>query len=121
MQKFSTIIFLSRFLLLVILNVAIDGVFTNVHALPVCVSEASDLSSPAAVSAFHHSHCLPPEQHHDSDDGDTCINCICHATLPVQTIQLVYNPLVIRLGFFEPFKLLPEVFLPGFIPPQNRA
>jgi hypothetical protein len=118
MHKYSLVTFFSRFLLLVILNVAIDGVFKSVHAESAYEPAARDLASSCALP---HSHCSPLEHHHDSDDCAACINCICHSLLPAQTIQLEYNPIVIGLGLFEPFKLLPEVFLSRFIPPQNRA
>jgi hypothetical protein len=41
--------------------------------------------------------------------------------LTVQPLQLGYNPLILNLSTSDPFKHLPEVYLPKFIPPQIQA
>ena len=112
--------YVATILLLVLLAISVNGVHTDIHArqhhLTVTDAQAS-LSSDAA----HSCPCTPDEQHNDCDECDSCIHCACHAPLTVQTFQLRYAPLIITLSATDPFKHLPEVVLPKFIPPQNHA
>ena len=61
------------------------------------------------------------QQHADFDGCDTCINCACHAPLAVQQLVVHYNPIILSLGFSDPYQYLPEVYLSKFIPPQIHA
>lgn len=85
------------------------------------VAAADDQGSHSEVSVTHQCPCAPLEPHKDYDGCDSCINCACHAPLTVQPIQLGYNPITLNLNKSEPFKHLPEVYLPKFIPPQEQA
>jgi len=65
-----------------------------------------------------------PCNQNPDDDGlcGPCRYCACHASLIAQPIHLVcpssQESLITPL---EPFKVLPEVYLSIFIPPQNIA
>ena len=56
------------------------------------------------------------------DDHDhVCISCPCHAPLACCFTQPVYAPAISTVSSLEIFHYLPDVYLPKFIPPQNRA
>ncbi len=108
----------TRLLLLVMLAVTINGEHESVHALQNSVAAAEDQEVHSALSAPHQCPCTPFEGHKDYDDCDTCVNCACHASLTVQPLKLVYNPIIVALNTYDPFKFLPKVYLVKFIPPQ---
>jgi hypothetical protein len=120
MRKLIPLKFISRFLLVVILTVTINGMHESAHAIQSHVKMANDQSF-SESSSPHQCPCSPLEQHKDYDGCDTCINCACHAPLPVQHIKLSYNPSILDLQTFDPFKFLPEVYLSKFIPPQKQV
>ena len=119
MRKALPLTFFSRLLLVVMLTVTINGMHESVHAMQNQVVAADDQGLHADTSTTHHCPCTPLEQHEDHDGCDNCINC--HAPLTVQPLQLGYNPLILNLSTSDPFKHLPEVYLPKFIPPQIQA
>ncbi len=109
-------------MLLVILAITLHGVAESAHAM----QEWAARSDNAAVchieaGAGQQCPCAPSPEHKDLDGCDTCVNCICHAPLPMQQLVLHYSPVVRDLIFSEPNQFLPEVFLSKFIPPQNQA
>ncbi|UFS72225.1 hypothetical protein LPW11_08525 [Geomonas sp. RF6] len=106
-----------RLLLLVLLLVAINGMHQRAHAEG-CTISASSQTDP---SASQDSPAIPLDQHTESDGCDSCIDCACHAPLPVQLFHLCYIPVVTDVATAEPFKPLPEVYLSKFIPPQLLA
>ena len=120
MKKLSPLKYLSMLLLLIMLLTSANGVHDTVHAMQSQLSTAGEQTS-FATDSIHSCPCDPGEQHEDCDGCDSCINCSCHAPLTVQPFQLRYTPLIITLSSTDPFKHLPEVFIPKFIPPQNRA
>lgn len=124
MRKKIPFKFLTRLLLLVMLTVTINGVHESAHALQSRVAaedQEEAHSAHSALSAPHQCPCTPFEGHKDYDDCDTCVNCSCHAPLTVQPLKLVYNPIVVALSTYDPYRLLPEVYLSKFIPPQIPA
>lgn len=103
------------------LSVAIMGMHANAHAGQPQVAVSGDQGQDVSGGDPHPCPCAPQGPHQDSDGCDSCVNCTCHAPLTVQPFQLNYAPIIITLQWSDPFKHLPEVFLPKFIPPQNQA
>jgi len=106
-------------MLLVMLSITINGVHESAHAIQVHVTSAGEQASHSEISACHLCPCAPLEQHKDYDGCDTCVNCTCHAPLTNETLQISYNPSILKLYVSDLFKFIPEVFLTKFIPPQN--
>jgi len=118
MRKLIPLKFFSQLLLVVMLTVTIHCAHESAHAMQSHVTAASDQTSPSNLSASHPCPCTPDEQHKDYDGCDTCVNCACNASLLIHQYQLDYNPVIVDLSISDPFKFLPEVFLPKFIPPH---
>ena len=121
MRKLIPLKFVSQFLLVIMLVVTVHGVHESAHAMQGNVKASNDQSSLSQVFAPHQCPCAPLEQHKDYDGCDTCINCACHAPLPVQVFKLGYNSIILSFSTSEPFTYLPEVYLSKFIPPQIHA
>lgn len=121
MRKKIPFKFFTRLLLLVMLTVTINGVHESAHALQNRVATVEDQDMHSALSVPHQCPCTPFEGHKDYDDCDACVNCACHAPLTVQPLKLVYNPVIVALNTYDPFKFLPEVYLSKFVPPQILA
>jgi hypothetical protein len=118
MRKFIHLKFISAVLLLAMLIVTINGAHESAHAVQSPVNTASSaVEAPAADDTP----CTPFEHHQDYDGCDSCVNCACHASMPVLSFKLSYNPIILDLSTFDPFKHLPEVYLSRFIPPQIQA
>ncbi|HZV80704.1 MAG TPA: hypothetical protein VFF53_00895 [Geobacteraceae bacterium] len=113
--------FLSWLLLAVMLIAAVHGVHENAHAMEIHAAESGCTASSAEHSSPHECPCTPLEQHKDYDGCDSCVNCVCHASLSMHQFSLSYSPLVLELKPFEPFRYIPEVYLSRFTPPQNQA
>lgn len=120
MRKLIPIKFISQLVLVVMLITTINGVHESAHAMQSRISSAHEQSA-ADASISHQCPCSPLEQHKDCDECDTCVNCACHASLAVQPLKLVYNPVIADLNAYDLFKFLPEVYLSKFIPPQIHA
>jgi hypothetical protein len=61
----------------------------------------------------------PCSQENDSHCCDSaCCSCAFHCP-PVQGMQVRYSPIVIIARHGEPFRAMPQVYLPIFVPPQN--
>jgi len=119
MRTFIHLKFVSSVLLLVMLTVTLHGVHESAHAMQ---SPVNSTSSALENQAIHdNTPCTPFEHHQDYDGCDSCVNCACHASFPVQPLKLSYNPIVSDLNMLDPYKHLPEVFLAKFIPPQILA
>jgi len=103
------------------LTVTINGVHESAHAMQGFLLATSERAAHHDHSASHQCPCAPSEQHKDSDGCVACVNCDCHAPLAVHPLKLSYNPSILGLCTSDPFKFLPEVYLPKFIPPQNLA
>ena len=120
MRKQIPLKFISRFLLMVMLTVAVNGLHVCDHAMQSHVTTSDRISNPD-ISASHQCPCVPLEQHNDYDGCDKCENCSCHAPLTIQSFQISYNPIILNLCTFDPFKFLPEVYLSLFVPPDSAA
>ena len=120
MRNFIHLKFFYWVLIVVMLTVTADGVRGNAYAMESHVA-AGDEASYTETSASHQCPCSPVEQHNDYDGCETCVNCACHAPLTIQPFKLSYNPSILDLQTFDPFKFLPEVYLSKFIPPQKQA
>jgi len=121
MLKLIPIQFIARLLLVMMVTLIVYGVYECAHAMQKPLSAANYSSiTDAGISAPHQCPCTPPV-HKDYDGCDTCINCPCHASLTIQQLVLNYNPIILNLGFFDPYQHIPVVFLSKFIPPQNLA
>ncbi len=121
MRNILPINLISWLLLAVMLTATLHGVHENALAMQDHASGSGCTASSGDHAAHHHSHDPSPE--HDGDHGccDSCVNCVCHASLAMHQFTLSYSPLVTALTPFEPYRHLPEVFLSKFIPPENLA
>lgn len=63
----------------------------------------------------------PSNDHAAPDHCDSSCSCPCHAPLTAQPSLVVCVCPIDALVFFEPYKALPEVYLPKFIPPHILA
>jgi len=115
MRKFIHLKFISSILLLVMLAVTINGAHESAHAMQ---SPAISVGSALETPATHDTPCTPFEHNQDYDGCDSCVNCACHASMPVLSFKLGYNPVISDLSTSDPFKYLPEVYLSKFVPPQ---
>jgi len=131
MRKFTNPKFFSWLLLAVLLTASIHCVFENAYAseshasgvgwAPRAHATLSDDISHCQILASDQCPCCPTEHQDDSADCDSCIHCICHASLTIQHFSLSYHPFILDLQTSSPFKHIPEVYLAKFIPPQNLA
>lgn len=112
---------ISLLMLLVLLNMTVDSVCASAHPMPCHATTAGEQASNQELSAPHKCPCAPLEQHNGYDDCNACLNCTCHALLAGGPLQINYNPTILALHISDPFKFLPEVFYPKFIPPQIPA
>uniref|UniRef100_C6DYP2 DUF2946 domain-containing protein n=1 Tax=Geobacter sp. (strain M21) TaxID=443144 RepID=C6DYP2_GEOSM len=110
--------FTSWFILASVLLLLCNGVCSTAHALESLVSNSQDT---AASTADRVGAPCCPDNHHDSESPacDDCVNCLCHVTVAPQLFRLNYLPVFSDISSFAAFRLLPEVYLPKFIPPQN--
>ena len=115
MRKFTSLKFVSQLLLLVMLTMTLNAVHESAHAMQGDIKPET-----SGISATHHCPCSPFE-HTDYDGCHHCINCACHAPLAVQHMKFSYNPSLLNILIYDPFKFLPEVYLSKFIPPQILA
>ena len=109
---------MSSVLLLLMLTITINGAHESAHAMQNPVHTGS---SALEAQDLDDTPCTPFEHHQDYDGCDSCVNCACHASLPVLFFKLSYNPAIVDLSTFDPFRHLPEVYLSRFIPPQILA
>jgi hypothetical protein len=67
--------------------------------------------------------CCPIDDHGhtDVDHCLSCLHCACNAPLAALETILSYAPSLSLLNPINRFNLLPEVYLPIFIPPQNLS
>jgi len=121
MQKFRTVPFFCRFLLLILLTASIDGKFSCAHAMQRSFASAHNHESSSLVSAMHRDKKNSSDHHKHSAECNVCSNCLCHLLLPAQTIKLDYSPVVMSFCSFKPLTNLTEVMLSMFIPPRNVA
>lgn len=119
MHKFRTFTVLSRFLLLILLTASINGRFGSAHTMQSTVSPAKTCGALAIVPAMQRDKNSAHEHHKHTGECHTCCNCICHVILPVQSIKLDYNPVIMSFGSFRLIANLPEVTLSRFIPPRT--
>ncbi len=121
MRQFMIVTFFSRFLLLILLTVSINGPFGSAYAQQTSVSHAKTGGSFAMISAVHTEKKTTHENHNHTCECYECCNCLCHGILPVQSIKLDYNPVIMSFGSFKPIANLTEVTLSRFIPPRTAA
>ena len=120
-RKSIPIHFFSWVILVVVLVGTIHCGHEGTHAAPGKRAITGSLESALDLSADHQCPYAPLEHQTEDDGCDCCVNCACHAPLMTQPLLARYNPVIRELQPLEPFKLLPEVYLPKFIPPQNQA
>jgi len=79
----------------------------------------TDIRSLCAVAGSPCDHCpCSEEQGSPCCDTDFC-SCSFHSP-PVQGVQVRYAPVVVIARRTESFWMLPQVYLPIFVPPQNQ-
>ena len=85
-----------------------------------CAGEsAKDTTWGGYLSALDKQHTsCPVDEHSVPDHRDSSCHCPGHAPLTEQPIQISCSQLITPFEFPEPFKALPEVYLPKYIPPD---
>lgn len=119
MPKLLHLKLISWILLVAVLTVTIHGVCEGAHAVQDRAPALGEQGALSQLSGSDHCPCGPVEHEGDFDACDTCVNCICHASMTVEPFRLSYNPVFSDLKSSESFKPLPEVHLSKFIPPRN--
>jgi len=79
---------------------------------------ATDIRAVGAVTASPCDDC-PCSDEQGSRCCDTDFCCCAFHCPPVQGVQLSYAPVVMVARHAESFWMLPQVYLPIFVPPQN--
>jgi hypothetical protein len=85
------------------------------------VPVAGEQIAQTEVSASHECPCPTNNQNKDLDGCAACNICLHNASLNTQSILISYSPFILDLHAYDPFKYLPEVHLPKFIPPEIHA
>lgn len=67
------------------------------------------------------SHACPVDEHSIPGHCDSNCDCPCHAQLTADLFQIICSRQVVPLDIHEPFRALPEVYLPRFVPPHIHA
>jgi hypothetical protein len=97
-------------------------------AVPVCCYELEPDHEKAGISQSAKSNdaeqnkcpCCPNENKADSANCSTCGYCSYHG--PLTTVNSTdYIPSTAQLVSREQFSMLPDVYIPIFVPPQNLA
>ncbi len=107
-------------MVLAYLFLPMDG-FAQFQALTPSVVRSDTI---AANGGTDRSHC-PDSPCSDGEHGvgvcdASCSCCSCFAPLP-SGVSIDFSPVVTSMIPFEPFRALPLVCLPIFVPPQNRS
>ena len=104
-------------LILVYLFLPVAG-FAHVAAPKVTAMELRSTGGVELGSPCDH---CPYSNEHESDCCDTtACSCAFH-TPPSQNHRIRYAPVVGLIRLTESFRALPQVFLPIYVPPQNRC
>ncbi len=109
---------ISFLMVVVIFTISVTG-FTRISES----GESAKYTSYSPGGTYHssveiqHPSC-PVDEHSVPDHCDSSCHCPSHAPLTVQPIQVICSQLITPFVFLEPFKALPEVYLPKFIPPD---
>jgi len=74
-----------------------------------------------AVTAMHHSPEFPAGTDSRPVQRVPGFHCPCSLPMPPEHDPFTPKFFISGLKSFEPFKAIPEVFLPKFIPPQNLS
>ena len=86
-------------------------------------AEQSPMASVTTECGADADHCpaCPVDDHSDADHDAASCFCSCHLPLLVLPMDIRPSQIAGKLSFYERFTAIPEVYLPKFIPPQNRA
>jgi hypothetical protein len=117
----SDVVKKSASLLLIVMILAASGfsLCGGAHAQEHAWGGESRESSAAASVAADHCPGCPDGGHAGADHDASSCYCSCHLPLTEQFVRIQHDPVIAELVSFEPFSVLPEVYLPRFIPPQN--
>ena len=102
---------------LVMFTIAVTGIYRDMHDTePTGCAKYEQCTG--YLSADTGSTSCPVDEHSVPDHNDSSCYCPGHAPLTMQPIQLICSQLMSPLEFHEPFKAIPEVYLPKYIPPH---
>lgn len=115
----------SFILIMVTLTLATAGLCYDAGAEEIASAKSLKTTHAAipSLTSIKSNPIFPGDQSTD-DDGlcGPCRYCACHAPLITYQIRIAYTPrVVIVMIASDPLIVLPEVYLPKFIPPQNLA
>ena len=109
-------------LIVVIITVATAGFWQDAGAEDIALAKSLKTTHAAipSLTSIKSSHICPCNQSPDDDDlCGPCRYCACHAPLIAQPVHLACpTSQECIITSLEPFKVLPEVYLSIFIPPQ---
>ena len=104
---------ISILMVMVVFTISVTGIYRNAHDTDL-TGYAKCEQGTGHLSAIP----SPVDEHSVPDHNDSSCYCPGHAPLMEQPIQLVCSQLISPLEFHEPFKAIPEVYLPKYIPPH---
>ncbi len=113
--------YISFIMLLVMLSISLNGLTCSSCASEVPGSAKFSTETDSACSGDKHGPVCPIDEHSVPDHNDSGCTCPCHASLTACHFQISFSLQVIQLNIHDPFKALPEVYLPKFIPPHILA
>jgi hypothetical protein len=106
---------LSSLLIIIYLFIPVMG-FAHVGDQGVAATEIRSIGAVAGAPCGH-CPCGDEQGSHCCDTG--CCSCAFHSP-PVEVLQPGYAPVVVIARHTESFRMLPQVYLSIFVPPQNQ-
>jgi hypothetical protein len=113
--------FIAVVMVMMVTAVSVHAFCHDTEAKEPAYSSVCQGNSVHAYPAGDHSHSAPGDDHSVPEHCDSCCACPCHTLLIGNPFQFVCSHQVIKLNFHDPFKALPEVYLPKFVPPHILA
>jgi hypothetical protein len=105
-------------MVMAIIAISLSGFWRNAQSAELPSDTAYEQSAGNFSKIDQQCPACPSDQHSVPGHYDSSCNCPCHAPLTAQPVQLVRSQQIALFEFHEPFKSLPEVYLPKFIPPH---
>ena len=113
--------YISFLMVVVMITISLTGIYrsavTTGYAGDVKYGQCAGSPSPIEKACPS----CPIDDHSVPDHCDSSCYNPCHAPFTAQPVQIVCLQLISPLEFYEPFKALPEVYLPKFILPHILA
>ena len=108
-------------LIIAYLILPMDGFAQFQPFAPPSVGQEDTIAVNIEATQGHCPDCPCNDEGHGAGGCDaSCFCCSCFAPLP-HGFTLDFTPLITSITPFEPFRALPQICLPIFVPPQNHV